>query len=258
MRPSWTLVSSVFSLRMVGDWPGVTPPHNGFTRPRWARETDRERDGKRVEGCQKERNWTRKWEERSQCRERERESRSLSEAGRARGWKTGRGEREEGNGSHIDFPMFPRIVTIAPGEGARRRQVPPSSTIPRASHPSTTTPRAANYPVCSVLPTDGRPMRERDYGRWTCVSFRPFVSFSRFFLSPLFFSFPSVFCCPVVLPLPSSSLFPFFFSPTPVTSRNFQDWEYRTVYDAILKIVSNVEYGIVLWRVGGLYNLEKS
>lgn len=25
---------SGFSLRMVGDWPGVTPPYNGFTRPR--------------------------------------------------------------------------------------------------------------------------------------------------------------------------------------------------------------------------------
>lgn len=109
--------------------------------------------------------------------------------------------------------MFPRIVTIAPGEGARRRQVPPSSTIPRASHPSTTTPRAANYPVCSVLPTDGRPMRKRDYGRWTCVSFRPFVSFflpcsSLFLLSSvvlLFFLFP--------LLLPSS---PSFFPPPPL------------------------------------------
>jgi len=38
-------------------------------------------------------------------------------------------EREEGNGSHIDFPMFPCVVTIAPGEGARNRQVLPSSTV---------------------------------------------------------------------------------------------------------------------------------
>lgn len=37
-------------------------------------------------------------------------------------------KREEGNGSHIDFPMFPCVVTIAPGEGARSRQVLPSST----------------------------------------------------------------------------------------------------------------------------------
>ena len=37
-------------------------------------------------------------------------------------------ERDEGNGSHIDFPMFPRVVTIAPGEGASSRQVLPSST----------------------------------------------------------------------------------------------------------------------------------
>lgn len=37
-------------------------------------------------------------------------------------------KREEANGSHIDFPMFPRVVTIAPGEGARSRQVLPSST----------------------------------------------------------------------------------------------------------------------------------
>lgn len=222
MRPSWTLVSSVFSLRMVGDWPGVTPPHNGFTRPRWARETDRERDGKRVEGCQKERNWTRKREERSQRSQRERErgkkreSRSLSEAGRARGWKTGRGEREEGNGSHIDFPMFPRIVTIAPGEGARRRQVPPSSTIPRASHPSTTNlppSRAANYPVCSVLPTDGRPMRKRDYGRWTCISFR--LSFSRFLLSPLLFSSPRASFCLLF------SVLLFFLSSLYILFRNF-------------------------------------
>jgi len=41
-------------------------------------------------------------------------------------------ERDEGNGSHIDFPMFPRVVTIAPGEGASSRQVllPSSTTTP--------------------------------------------------------------------------------------------------------------------------------
>lgn len=116
--------------------------------------------------------------------------------------------------------MFPRIVTIAPGEGARRRQVPPSSTIPRASHPSTTTSpssRAANYSVCSVLPTDGRPMRKRDYGRWTCISFRPFLSFSPFLLSPLLFSFPHasgfrVFCFLSCCSSPSLIL-PFLFFP---------------------------------------------
>jgi len=34
---------SGFSLRMVGDWPGVTPPYNGFTRPR--RVLERKRRG---------------------------------------------------------------------------------------------------------------------------------------------------------------------------------------------------------------------
>lgn len=33
---------SGFSLRMVGDWPGVTPPYNGFTRPRRVLERKRE------------------------------------------------------------------------------------------------------------------------------------------------------------------------------------------------------------------------
>lgn len=32
---------SGFSLRMVGDWPGVTPPYNGFTRPRRVLERKR-------------------------------------------------------------------------------------------------------------------------------------------------------------------------------------------------------------------------
>lgn len=156
--------------------------------------------------------------------------------------------------------MFPRIVTIAPGEGARRRQVPPSSTIPRASHPSTTTSpssRAANYSVCSVLPTDGRPMRKRDYGRWTCISFRPFLSFSRFFLSPLLFSFPHasgfrVFC---FLSCSSPSLIlPFLFFPY-IQEFPGEIENIGTECDAILKIVSNgSEYG----NRGFIHRLEKS
>lgn len=123
--------------------------------------------------------------------------------------------------------MFPRIVTIAPGEGARRRQVPPSSTIPRASHPSTTTSpssRAANYSVCSVLPTDGRPMRKR---LWTMdVHFLPafpfFLSFPSFSLALLFSTrvwFPRLlFSVLLFFPFPHPSL-PFFFP----TFRNFQE-----------------------------------
>lgn len=236
MRPSWTLVSSVFSLRMVGDWPGVTPPHNGFTRPRWARETDRERDGKRVEGCQKERNWTRKREERSQRSQREREggkkreSRSLSEAGRARGWKTGRGEREEGNGSHIDFPMFPRIVTIAPGEGARRRQVPPSSTIPRASHPSTTNlPPSLPHPAQPT--TLCVPFFQPMVVRWERETMDDGRAFPSGFLSLVFFFLPcssllhappSVFCF-----LSCCSFSPLFTYSSGISFRRDREYQFR-------------------------------
>lgn len=157
--------------------------------------------------------------------------------------------------------MFPRIVTIAPGEGARRRQVPPSSTIPRASHPSTTTSpssRAANYSVCSVLPTDGRPMRKRDYGRWTCISFRPFLSFSPFLLSPLLFSFPHasgfrVFCF-LSCCSSSSLILPFLFFPY-IQEFPGEIENIGTECDAILKIVSNgSEYG----NRGFIHRLEKS
>ena len=155
---------SGFSLRMVGDWPGVTPPHNGFTRPRWARHSDRERDGKRVEGCRIETKTARGSKSEREWM-REKESSEVQRVERvedwARGWKTGWDEREEGNGSHIDFPMFPRIVTIAPGEGARRRQVPPSSTIPR--HPPLDNhPRAASQPAFRSSKR-WSPRWERDY-----------------------------------------------------------------------------------------------
>lgn len=46
---------SGFSLRMVGDWPGVTPPYNGFTRPRRVLERVRERKRKRKTESERER-----------------------------------------------------------------------------------------------------------------------------------------------------------------------------------------------------------
>jgi len=110
---------------MVRDWPGVTPPYNGFTRPRRVLERERQRQEERprVGRIEMDRARERRYSpwQRERERERERERNGGCE-GRAR-------EREEGNGSHIDFPMFPCVVTIAPGEGARNRQVLPSSTV---------------------------------------------------------------------------------------------------------------------------------
>lgn len=87
---------------------------------------------------------------------------------------------------------------------------PPLDNQPPSLPPSS---RAANYPVCSVLPTDGRPMRKRDYGRWTCISFR--LSFSRFLLSPLLFSSPRASFCLLF------SVLLFFLSSLYILFRNF-------------------------------------
>lgn len=216
MRPSWTLVSSVFSLRMVGDWPGVTPPHNGFTRPRWARETDRERDGKRVEGCQKERNWTRKREERSQRRERERESKS-ERSGASERMKDR--ERREGRGQRKPY-WFPYVSPYCYYSARWGREEKAGTTL--VNHPARQPP-LDNHPPRSQLPcvfrssnrwsSDERETMDDGRAFPSGLSFLSLVSFflpcsSLFLLSSvvlLFFPFP--------LLLPSS---PSFFPPPPL------------------------------------------
>lgn len=154
--------------------------------------------------------------------------------------------------------MFPRIVTIAPGEGARRRQVPPSSSRAPATprQPPPPSSRAANYSVCSVLPTDGRPMRKRDYGRWTCISFRPFLSFSPFSLALLFSTrvwFPRLlFSVLLFFPFPHPSL-PFF----SLTSRNFQE-RLRISGRSATRFLRSFPTGNVYGNRGFIHRLEKS
>lgn len=124
--------------------------------------------------------------------------------------------------------MFPRIVTIAPGEGARRRQVPPSSTIPRASHPSTTTsPLLPRSQLLCVFRSSNRWSSDEKERLWTMdVHFLPafpfFLSFPSFSLALLFSTrvwFPRLlFSVLLFFPFPHPSL-PFF-SPT---SKNFQE-----------------------------------
>lgn len=152
--------------------------------------------------------------------------------------------------------MFPRIVTIAPGEGARRRQVPPSSTIPRASHPSTTTsPLLPRSQLLCVFRSSNRWSSDEKERLWTMdVHFLPafpfFLSFPSFSLALLFSPrvwFPRLLFSVLLF-------FPFLFFPY-IQEFPGEIENIGTECDAILKIVSNgSEYG----NRGFIHRLEKS